>query len=248
MKLPVDLNQNIVDGIMRGYSDYLEVREEKFNELRISSAYAYTKGNHIDDQVSRYCEDLGYVYSIEVAGASWKYLQFKNEDSLFIVRNARYFDKDRVSQGKNALGDVGEERSYINRLMQVNVPFFDSNFSKINTIPTQRQLSIEDFGIRGSAKELDKIAQSEKFSRFYIITYEIDALHQIREIAVYLPNPFDNTAIEVENLSEYIRPESVRELDESTLEALGGVDSYYGDVDAREFGITLDIEEAKETP
>lgn len=52
----------------------------------------------------------------------------------------------------------------------------------------------------------------------------------------------------MENLSEYIRPESVRELDESTLEALGGVDSYYGDVDAREFGITLDIEEAKETP
>ena len=40
ISLPSELCQVIVDGILNGYKDYLEVRRQAYNALKVSAAYA----------------------------------------------------------------------------------------------------------------------------------------------------------------------------------------------------------------
>lgn len=47
-----DLNKAIVKGINQGYSDYILERVKKEDEMIISDAYSYMKGNHIDTAVA----------------------------------------------------------------------------------------------------------------------------------------------------------------------------------------------------
>ena len=47
-QLPDKLNESLVDGIIEGYRDYLDVRRQKARELKVHGAYAWVKGNHID--------------------------------------------------------------------------------------------------------------------------------------------------------------------------------------------------------
>ncbi len=51
-------------------------------------------------------------------------------------------------------------------------------------------------------EELDYFKSS--YNEFHILTYALDEAYQISEIIHYLPNPGDNVAYEVENLSDYI--------------------------------------------
>lgn len=50
------LNKKIVFGLVNGYQDYLDVRKEKFEKMKISGAYAWVKGNHIEDRIADACE------------------------------------------------------------------------------------------------------------------------------------------------------------------------------------------------
>src|SRR5690625_562370 len=108
-KLTKELNKKIVDGLIKGYQEYIDVRKEKYRSMRISGAYAWVKGNHIDDQVAAACVDQNVDFKLEKAGVSWQYLQFRQESDkvLFIIRNARYFNEDEVSKGKDIHGKVG---------------------------------------------------------------------------------------------------------------------------------------------
>ena len=58
-KFSEELNVRLVRGIEKGYSDYAEVRREKRDELLVSGAYAWVKGNHIEDQVARELKEIG---------------------------------------------------------------------------------------------------------------------------------------------------------------------------------------------
>lgn len=67
-KFSEELNIRLVKGIEQGYSDYAEVRREKRAELLVSSAYAWVKGNHIEDRVARELQDFGINFKSEKAG------------------------------------------------------------------------------------------------------------------------------------------------------------------------------------
>lgn len=73
LQLHHEINQAVVDGIIRGYIDYLEERVEKKNKLRISDAYAWVKGNHLDHFVSVEGEKVGMEYIRAKAGRAWGY-------------------------------------------------------------------------------------------------------------------------------------------------------------------------------
>lgn len=49
------LCQLIVDGIIKVYKDYLDVRKRAKEELIVSTAYAWVKGNHIDNSIYDMC-------------------------------------------------------------------------------------------------------------------------------------------------------------------------------------------------
>ena len=106
--LPEKLNESIVDGIIEGYRDYLEVRRQKARELKVHGAYAWVKGNHIDHYVAVACEEHRVSSTVAKAGLTWQYLQFYNNDEkiLFIVKNSRYFNVDEVNKGKDAKGQA----------------------------------------------------------------------------------------------------------------------------------------------
>lgn len=216
-----ELNRKIVIGLIQGYQDYLDVRKEKANSMRISRAYAWVKGNHIDDQISKECESQGVVFNTAKAGLAWHYLQFiqENEKIMFIVKNGRYFSKSQVSKGKDAKGRIRNEKmSYMEKLMKINenIDFNDTKFYSEEV----RQLElIEDIPL----SELDNEAISKiepNFNRFYIVTYEIDESHLISDISLYLPNPNDNRAYLIDNLTKFISevPEIV--IDEELKEEL----------------------------
>lgn len=220
-KLSQEMNQCIVDGIAKGYKEYLKVREEKLGNMRISHAYAWVKGNHIDDQVAEACADLGVKYQHSKAGLSWKFLKFETEDESisFIIKNAKYFNKQAVINGKDAKGRIGEKKTYLAELVEKNHKI---NFDEVDTVETDDiiQLGFEDIFGLNLEDEVDLRENISEIDRFYLVTYELDPAHMISNISVFLPNPKNNKAYLVDNLTAYLNPEYAVDISSNLLEEL----------------------------
>ncbi|RKQ11734.1 hypothetical protein D8M05_19375 [Oceanobacillus bengalensis] len=175
-KLAEALNQRIVDGLMEGYREYLEVRREKSRNMKVSGAYAWVKGNHIDDQVAKTCLSYGVESKLAKAGLTWQYLQFQHQDEkiLFIVKNARYFNREQVNKGKDAKGNTRNAKlSYMEDLMKINSGIDFNHLKTDNSFDTvQLELLEENFLSEEDNIEIAKIESD--YDVFYIVTYEID--------------------------------------------------------------------------
>ncbi|MDN8926716.1 hypothetical protein Q0O74_14150, partial [Staphylococcus aureus] len=53
-----ELRESIVKGIIAGYNDYVNERNEVKKRMVISDDYVYTKSNHIENQVSKHLENF----------------------------------------------------------------------------------------------------------------------------------------------------------------------------------------------
>lgn len=179
---------------------------------------------------------------------TWHYLQFthKNEKTLFIVKNARYFNMEEVDKGKDAKGRTqGNKASYMKSLMNINNGVkFDEISTKIYNQSVQLEL-LEDFQ-PVILKDEDTNVMVAQFDRFYIATYNIGEDHQISEIRLWMPNPADNRAYLISELTPYIgqKPGHIFEIDEDLKEVLTQTIAAEGVLDASAFGIVLgDVEE-----
>lgn len=240
-KLADELNQKIVDGLMEGYREYLEIRREKSRSMKISGAYAWVKGNHIDDQVAKACESYGVQSKIAKAGLTWQYLQFKYQDEkiLFIVKNARYFDEEQVDRGKDANGKTRKTKmSYMKELMNINL---DVDFGSIKTEEPKGSVQlelIEDLNL----SEEDELAISKiesNFDRFYIVTYEIDESQLISNISLLMPNPFNNKAYLIDDLIKYVNASHNIDIDDELKDALSNSVDTNDDYNAFKFDIEI---------
>jgi len=246
-KLATDLNQNLVNGIFDGYREYLEVRREKAKSLKVSGAYAWVKGNHIDHHVALACEAYGVESILSKAGLTWQYLQFMHNDEkiLFVVKNARYFNEDQVNHGRDATGRTRNKKiSYMEELMQINSGV-DFNYIPSDVIEPSTQLElelIEDVRLSENDNlEISKIKSN--YDRFYIVTYKIDEGQQIEEIRLWMPNPVNNKAYLIDDLTLYVNASHALDIDDELKTVLtnNDSDSY---LEAHAFGIVLD--DAKE--
>lgn len=211
-----EVNQRIVDGILQGYKNYLHERNDKFESMYISDAYAWVKGNHIDDQTARECQSVGIVFRKAKAGYTWGYLQFSSEEdkSMFIVKNAKYFNPDNVPGGRGVTGKKRrntDDNNYLKVLSKVNVnvafPSEDTIFS--DDLESEQILSIFDDNVLRSLEKTEATALQAKFNKFYIVTYMIDEAHMISNIDLWLPNPATDKAHKVDDLSRFIVSSSV---------------------------------------
>lgn len=239
-----ELNHGIVDGLMEGYRDYLEIRREKARELLVSGAYAWVKGNHIDDQVARSCKQYGVENKLSKAGLTWQYLQFqhKDEKTLFIVKNARYFNEEQVSNGRDASGNARRGRmSYMENLMRINAGV---DFSKVRTVRPGDSIQLEllEENILSEKENLEIAKIETSFDRFYIITYEIDESQLIGRISLFMPNPSDNKAYFVDDLTSYIDPDFIQ-IDDELKEALANDIDTDDNYDAYRFDIGINKED-----
>ncbi len=249
--LPAQLNERIVDGIIEGYRDYLDVRRQKARELKVHGAYAWVKGNHIDHYVALSCEEYGVTSTLAKAGMTWQYLQFshENEKILFIVKNARYFNIEEVDKGRDAKGRTRESKaSYMENLMNINGQVkFDEIPAKAFNRSIQLEL-LEDFQpvlLEGE----DTKGLHTHFDRFYIATYNIGEDHQIAEIRLWMPNPADNRAYLISELTSYIGQKSAHlfEIEEELKSVLTQTFADEGVLSAAKFGIVLDDTEEQES-
>lgn len=64
-----EVRESIVKGIIAGYKDYVNERNEVKKRMVISDAYAFTKSNHIESQVAKHLENF-VKYIKENAGPS----------------------------------------------------------------------------------------------------------------------------------------------------------------------------------
>jgi len=246
--LPEKLNESIVDGIIGGYRDYLDVRRQKARELKVHGAYAWVKGNHIDHYVAISCEEHGVSGTLAKAGLTWQYLQFShiNENALFIVKNARYFNIEEVDKGKDAKGRTrGNKASYMKNLMDINREIKFEEFP-VKSFSQSVQLELlEDFQpVTLEAEDTKDMAA--QFDRFYIATYNIGEDHQISEICLWLPNPADNRAYLISDLTPYIgqKPSHIFDIEDDLKSVLTQTIAAEGVLDASAFGIVLeDVEE-----
>ncbi|MDF7682282.1 hypothetical protein PT287_01935 [Lactobacillus sp. ESL0679] len=190
LKLHENINRLIVDGIQQGYKDYLEVRRsavEKY-DLKVSSAYSWIKGNHIDSSVNKECSNNEMFSSeVKIAGTSWEYIQFylKNlsEKYMLIIKNSSI--KDKIFNGKV---DKKKKNNYLYGYAGINNKFNDDIRNK-EKLPhnTFIQMTIPEF-----ADDSDKNKAEEdlkNYDRFYVVTYEIDKNTQrIKRITLCMPS------------------------------------------------------------
>ncbi|AXI00763.1 hypothetical protein DV702_14255 [Sporosarcina sp. PTS2304] len=249
--LPEQLNESIVDGIIEGYRDYLEVRRQKARELEVHGAYAWVKGNHIDHYVAQACKEHGVKSSVAKAGMTWQYLQFFNKDEkiLFVVKNSRYFNLDDVDKGKDAKGIARTKRStYMTNLMDINSRL---NFNEVPANYTRQSIQLElleDFQPI-ILKDEDTKGMHTEFDKFYIATYTIDEDYRIGEIRIWLPNPANNKAYLISDLTSYIgtKPSHQFEIEDDLKDVLTQTIAAEGIVDAAAFGIVIDGAEEQQS-
>ncbi|EPY05855.1 hypothetical protein PAALTS15_17401 [Paenibacillus alvei TS-15] len=221
-KFSPEHNQMIVDAIVVGYRDYIEHRKERKSKMRISSAFSWTKGNFIESKLAEECLDHGFTYKKSKAGLTWDYLQFIHGDSkiLFLIKNAAYFNDDCFSQAMlpNQSGKRGPRRTYLHELSKINtsLTFPSTRQASIGGKITKRYEQISWFIAENEVKdELEKFTSS--YNQFHILTYRLDDAYQISEIMHYLPNPNDNVAYLVEDLSDLISGAELTEEDRDVV-------------------------------
>lgn len=208
-KFNVEHNKMIVDAIVDGYRDYIEHRKDRKSKMKISSAFAWTKGNFIESRLAEESIEHGFTYKKSKAGLTWDYLQFIHDESkvLFLVKNAAYFNEDCFSHATipNNAGKKGPKRTYLHELSKINknISFSSKlNVTKIagkTELYEQLSLFMPESLVR---EELNNFVSS--YNEFHILTYAIDDAFQISEIKHYLPNPNDNIAYLIEDLSDFI--------------------------------------------
>lgn len=239
-------SETIVNAIVEGYREYIEHRKDRYEKMTISSAFAWTKGNFIESKIAEISPDLNLSYKFAKAGLTWDYLQFIHGDTkkLFLIKNAAYFNEKSFSQAllPNQQKSKGHRRTYLHELSKINqgIEFsFDNQYQLSSEQGEQLSLFVSEEQIKD---ELEQIQNT--YDEFHILTYKIDDAYQISEIMHYLPNPENNIAYRIENLSKYI---SGSELTDEEREVIAPEqDSGIIDPAAYDIGIFDDEDEDEE--
>lgn len=201
-KFSEDINRSLVRGIENGYSNYAEIRSEKRKSLLVSGAYAWVKGNHIEDQVAKELSELNIEFTIEKAGYSWEYLQFNDTDKkiMFLIKGANII-KDKMLDTQNS-------ENYLVNLSQINS---DVNFGEIHG---SEQGTIEFHDLPPTINTINNMNNinidtlKKQYDQFYILTYNIDReSRMLSDVDLWLPDFQGDSKVEmvkVDSLSEYL--------------------------------------------
>ena len=201
-KIDEKSNKLIVKGIMNGFEAYLNERKLKNEELEISGAFAWTRGNFIDDAIAKECKLNGMKFNKRTAGYSWEYLDYEVEDTnekYLVVVKSPAFKKEYQKENKSF------PKNYINQMSEsINGDLVESeDFKKF--VGKSENYTLE-VGLPFKQSKLN-LAQNE-YSRFYIIVYDFNVEKNISEIASYIPSS-DGTLYKIEDLTKHIEDSGV---------------------------------------
>ncbi|MFS0788647.1 hypothetical protein ABC345_19945 [Shouchella sp. 1P09AA] len=203
------LNQKIVDGILKGYKDYLKERKEKNEIMHVSSAYAWVKGNHIDHNTAEACKSEGVTFKKEKAGYTWGYLQFVDEKSIFIIKSGNRKTKYiKTLDQDNYLVKLSKINSHIN---------FPGESEQASLFQEDLTIIDENAGLSLSNEEVEVLRS--QYDRFYIVSYSLDDAKMIKEITLGMPIPETDRSFLINDLTSYIDKSTVK-IDSADLSAV----------------------------
>lgn len=233
----------IVNAIVEGYQEYIDHRKDRHNKMTISSAFAWTKGNFIESKIAEISSELKLSHRKAKAGLTWDYLQFTHGDTkkLFLIKNAAYFNEKCFSQAitPSKKSIKGRRRTYLHELSKINEKLhFTSN---TDTQSEHFNLANEQLSLFVSEKQAHEDLKPARslYNEFHILTYKIGRAFQISEIIHYLPNPKNNIAYRIADLSNYI---SSRELTDEERDIIAP-EQHAGIMDPAAFDIGIFEEE-----
>lgn len=129
--------------------------------------------------------------------------------------------------------------------MKINrgIKFSEAEFSPVEV----HQLELlEDIPLNeNDNNEISKLESN--FNRFYIVTYNIDENHLISNISLFMPNPNDNKAYHIEDLSNYITEAPDVIIDEELMHELTKTQEVDESHSAHLFDIVAQSEKKKES-
>ncbi|MBL1228029.1 hypothetical protein IW492_02135 [Enterococcus sp. BWB1-3] len=204
--------QLVVDGLLIGYKEYLDLRKEMQKKLKVSAGFAFAKGNFIDDGVAKNTTSF-MDYKLEKAGESWEYLEFsfgESKPSLFIIKNdyrlQQTFSKDKKKKTSR----------YLSNYAKINKSTLDlvrRGQRKVPNVSIQLELSIDEPFI--SEEELSK------YENFYIVVYKTDISKVIESVLLVLPDDETRVLHMIQDLSPYLQTTSITIEDEEYSAVVG---------------------------
>jgi hypothetical protein len=246
LSLPTDIKQEIVTGILKGYKDYLGVRQDAQQRLRVSAAYAWVRGNHVDSAVDVEVEgDEGVDSSVKKAGYTWEYIQFQynpedaDSRALIIIKAANNLNKafKLDAKAKNNNSD-----NYLYRLSTIN-----DSLASHGALDGKEKGSIQLDLFNREEQDLSE-TEISGFDRFYVVTYEVDAESKmISNVSLTMPNAQNMTITLIEDLTDMIANSGVEISDEDVrvIKNERIPEAQFSDSD-NTFGFTIGSEENQE--
>lgn len=206
LDLPQDVAQMFVNGTMEGFTHYTERRRQDANELTISRAGAWLKGNYIDDAVAKGISNSDIRFQKKFAGYSWEYLQFDYCDKATQVVNSVILKnyktlKSSVQKKGNKLPD------YLSNDAIGNIKILSKNKDLIRPTDETVQLELFPSTISDSIKAVDGNADDH---HFYIVGYTLGKDKNISSLKLIMPNPQNNTLVEVADWTQFIEEAPVQ--------------------------------------
>lgn len=241
-KFTDEVSESIIKGIMKGYKSYLNERIQKKDELIISDAYAWIKGNHIDHYVANESKPFGISYIPSKAGYSWGYLQFKNisDKLLFLVKSSSSIERVKPKS------KIKREENYMAKLAKIN----NSLTFTTNSPPKNEQLELrlyDNISINSSFIEEEVGNISDEFERFYIITYTLDEDKMISDISLCLPHPDTVNLYRVDSWNRYFETVDI-DFSEDDFAGIQDDKEIETQISIGDYGIVIDDEdEASDT-
>lgn len=200
--------QRLVDAILLGYNQYLQLRIQKAKELEVSGGFAWTKTNYIEDAVFKGHHDV-MTCKKKKAGQTWEYLEFdvqtEHGRTLIIIKSGA-----RLPQ---VYGKTAKEKSkYLYKMAEINRSYIDRQ----RDLSTKPEMAIQLELMLDLDMSVDNVYETS-FDRFLIITYEVNQNDKrlLSAIKIYMPDPVNEVLREVQDLSVFMKTSTVEPIHDS---------------------------------
>ncbi|HEO5093958.1 TPA: hypothetical protein VA241_000489 [Streptococcus agalactiae] len=212
--------QEIVNNIIMGYNNYLQMRIEKKEEMSVSTGFAWTKSNYIDDAFDKSQSKFLKRDALKKAGESWEYLQFcadtKFGKTLILFKGE--------SRSKQVFGKSSRTKSsylYENASINKEIVKTYSGDKDAKEITIQLDLFTEDF--------------KSKFDCFLMISYEPNQSERrlLKSVKVLLPDPISDKLLDIQDLSTYISSSPIQPIEDPK----NIIPTLNEDVEVEDFGL-----------
>lgn len=189
-KINDDIASELVDGLRKGYKEYLWELVEKSNNSKIYSGYRWTKSNHIDNNIEEQFRNNStiQIHRNRVKNSGWQFNSYVIDNITLIQKPISYINE------KSNFKKVGKKKGgYISTLSnKVNASLFENLKIPTNSITSGQIELLEPADDNSSNLKIDS-------GVFYLVTYNIGTDKDIRKIEAYAA--YNGGCIKIQDLS-----------------------------------------------